>query len=88
MNGSKTIEAPAVELILFVDNEVNKVQYRNGGIGWNLNVKLPILQKCINAHSNQPYWGLSSPYRTDQDLRNPKLYERLQEIRRQVGIDT
>lgn len=63
-------------------------QYRNGGIGWNLNVKLPILQKCINAHSNQPYWELSSPYRTDQDLRNPKLYERLQEIRRQVGIDT
>lgn len=26
MNGSKTIEAPPVELILFVDNEVNKVQ--------------------------------------------------------------
>ena len=49
--------------------------FRNGGIGWNLNVRLSILRKCIEAHSNQPYWDLYSPYYVDQDLRNPKFLE-------------
>ena len=61
--------------------------FRNGGIGWNLNVRLSILRKCIEAHSNQPYWDLYSPYYVDQDLRNPKFSEELKQIKRQMGIE-
>lgn len=60
--------------------------FRNGGIGWNLNVKLPILQKCIETHSNQPYWDLYDPYKVDQDLRNPKFSEEWKQIKLQLGI--
>ncbi len=61
--------------------------FRNGGIGWNLNVKLPILRKCIEAHSNQPYWEMSSPYTVNQDLHNPKFEKELVQIKRQIGME-
>lgn len=60
--------------------------FRNSGIGWSLDVRLPILQKCMEAKSNQPYWELHSPYAVNQDLRNPKFAEALKQIRQQMGI--
>lgn len=68
------------------DKQALYSQYRNGGIGWNLDVSLPILQKCIETGSNQPYWDLYYPYMVEHDLRNPKFHEHLIAIRQQVGI--
>lgn len=61
--------------------------FQNNGIGWNLNVKLSILKKCIEAHSNQPYWDMYYPSMVDQDLRNPKFSEELKQIKLQLGIE-
>ena len=57
------------------------------GIGWDLNVKLSVLQKCIDDGSNQPYWDMYCPYKVEHDLRNPKFRTHLIEIRRQVGLN-
>ena len=61
--------------------------FRNGSIGWDLNLNLPILQRCIEAKSNQPYWDMYYPYAVNQDLRNPKFSEKLTQIRQQMGVD-
>lgn len=49
-------------------------EFRNNGIGWRIDVELPILKKCIELHSNQPYWEQDN-YITNKDLRNPIFYE-------------
>lgn len=71
-----------------LDNE--KVLYKyfeNNGIGWRLDVKLPILQSCIDAKSNQPYWDMYYPGTVNYDLRNPKFSAELKQIRKQMGIE-
>ena len=58
---------------------------RNGAIGWNLSVSLPILTACINKGSN-PYWEMISSYSAEQDLRNPKHKDLLERIKQQMGV--
>ena len=60
--------------------------FRNGGIGWDLELSLPILQRCIDAKSNQPYWDMYYPYAVNHDLRNPKFSKELKQIRQQMGV--
>ena len=60
--------------------------FRNGGIGWDLTVKLPILLECIKDDSNNPYWKMISPYSANVDLRNPKFKDLLKQIKHQMGI--
>ncbi len=60
--------------------------FRNGGIGWDLTVKLPILLECIKQNSNDPYWKMIHPYKANEDLRNPKFKEELKRIKKQMGI--
>lgn len=61
--------------------------YRNGGIGWILHVKLNILKKCIETNSNQPFWDMYYPGIVDADLRNPRFSEKLKQIKRQLRIE-
>lgn len=56
------------------------------GIGWDLDVELPILRECIKKKSNDPYWNMISAWRADQDLRNPKFKKELKQIKKQMGI--
>ena len=60
-------------------------EFRNNGIGWEINVKLPILKKCIELHSNQPYWEQNN-YMTNQDLRNPKFFAEREAVCKQFGV--
>ena len=55
------------------------------GIGWSLNVKLPILLECIDADSNDPYWEKAPIGWTEEDLRNPALSEELKTIKEFVN---
>lgn len=59
--------------------------FRNNGIGFTIDVKLPILKKCIESHSNQPYWDQNS-YITNKDLRNPEFCAELEAVCRQFGV--
>lgn len=60
-------------------------EFRNNGIGWGVNVKLPILKKCIELDSNEPYWEQNN-YLTNTDLRNPKFYKERGAICKQFGV--
>ena len=60
--------------------------FRNGSIGWILNIKLPILLECINSNSNDPYWNMMPTHTTDKDLRNPKFKNELQMVKEQMGL--
>ncbi len=56
--------------------------YGNCGIGFDLhNFSLPILEACIAADSNDPYWALNSPLWMEDDLRNPRNRELHNRIR-------
>lgn len=68
------------------DTEVLDRRFRNNGIGWYLNMNLPVLQKCIETNSNQPYWDLYSPNAVEPDLRNPKYANILRQVKTQMGV--
>lgn len=60
-------------------------EFMNNGIGWGVHVKLPILKKCIELDSNEPYWEQNN-YLTNIDLRNPKFYIERKAICKQFGV--
>ena len=58
----------------------------NNGVGFSLDVKLPILMECIKDNSNEPYWKMVTPYQAERDLRNPKYAQILERVKRQIGV--
>jgi len=61
-------------------------EFKNNGIGFGINVKLPILNKCIELQSNEPYWEQNNTYKTNTDLRNPKFFAEREAICKQFGV--
>lgn len=59
--------------------------FTNNGVGFSLNVKLPILLQCIAQNSNTPYWDQNNRS-VNGDLRNPKFRAELEQICKQFGI--
>ena len=74
----------ADELDLHTDNTLDG--FRNGKIGLDLYISLPMLLECIKAGSNQPFWDMSPPLVSEWDLRNPKYKNELKLIKEQMGI--
>ena len=62
------------------------VDFSNKGIGWDLDITLPILLECIKKKSNEPYWNMIPAWRANQDLRNPKFKKELILVQKQMGI--
>lgn len=60
--------------------------FRNNGVSVNLNLTLDILLECIKENSNNPYWRNYYPGCVDKDLRNPKYIDKLQQVRKQIGL--
>ena len=58
----------------------------NNGIGFHLNVSLPVLLACIQEDSNLPYWNQEQDAPVRQDLRNPKYRSLLEQVRAQFHI--
>ncbi len=59
---------------------------RNNGIGFSLNVDKRILEECIVAGSNAPYWERDAAY-ARSDIRNPKNHLILKEVLGQFGVE-
>jgi hypothetical protein len=74
------------EQALFENEQALFGHFTHNGIGWNLDVKLPILLECIKKKSNEPYWNMIPAWRANEDLRNPKFEEELKKIKKQMGI--
>ena len=60
--------------------------FSHKGVGWDLDITLPILLECIKKESNEPYWNMIPAWRANQDLRNPKFKNELKQIKNQMGI--
>ena len=59
--------------IPFENNKLFSKNFTNNGIGWSLNVNKTIVEECIKAGSNEPFWNAD---RTN-DLRNPAYSKEL-----------
>ena len=73
------------ELDLYNGDAVH--DFSNKGIGFDLDVKLPILRECINKKSNNPYWKMINPNIANYDLRNPRFEKELMQVKKQMGIE-
>ena len=61
-------------------------QFRNNGIGFNLNFSLTVLLQCIEAGSNAPYWAQDNGY-TWGDLRCPRYRAELETVCREFNLE-
>lgn len=59
--------------------------FTKGEIGFGLDFQLSILQACIEAGSNTPYWN-QNHRKIFNDLRNPKFRTELEQICKQFGL--
>lgn len=60
--------------------------YKNNGIGFNLNVDEKIIKKCLEAKSNDPYWQ-EYEYMSKYDLRSPMNKEKLRKLLLEFNLD-
>ena len=61
--------------------------FHMGGIGFNLDVNISVLQECIRQNSNGPYWEKQVKNLFNNDLRNPQYREELERACKQFDID-
>jgi hypothetical protein len=57
------------------------------GIGWSLDVRVPVLEACIRENSNRPFWEQPQWVQNQYDLRNPKLKAEREAVFRQFGLN-
>lgn len=60
--------------------------FRNNGVGFGLDVDRPLLEACIAAGSNAPYWDRDF-YKLKRDLRSPANREAMERVLGQVGLE-
>ena len=60
--------------------------FQNGGISFHPHFTLPVLQACIAAGSNEPFWN-QRWYQVHKDLRDPSCRKELEEVCGQFGIN-
>lgn len=56
--------------------------FTNNAIGFSLNVTKPLVEKCIQAGSNEPFWALNCT----NDLRNPMFAKELTAVLKQMSL--
>jgi hypothetical protein len=57
------------------------------GIGFSMDVRVPVLEACIREGSNRPYWEQPRLYSVQEDLRNPKLKTEREAVFKQFGLN-
>lgn len=60
--------------------------FRNNAVGWGLRVDRRLLETCIAAGSNAPYWERDT-YEVRRDLRSPANRAALALVLRQMGLE-
>ena len=61
--------------------------FTNNSVWRSMPILLRVLQQCIDAHSNAPYWSSYYPACVSDDLRTPQHSDKLRAIRRQFGLN-
>lgn len=60
--------------------------YRNHAIGFNLDVDEKIIETCVKANSNDPYWQ-KYIWRSQEDLRSPMNKEKLKRLLKELNLE-
>lgn len=63
------------------DNELLFTNFINNGINWSLNVNKTLVEECIKAGTNEPFWNACRR----NDLRNPVFSKELALVLKQMG---
>ncbi len=84
--GSFYRELPLEKNQVIFGNRVVPGISRNNGIGFELLTDKRLLESCIAAGSNAPYWERDAGY-AESDIRNPKNREILRAVLLQFGIE-
>ena len=63
-------------------NELLSMDFKNNGVSWSLNVNKTLVEECIQAGTNEPYWKDNCK----NDLRNPIFSQELAFVLNQMGI--
>lgn len=84
--GSLYRELPLEKNQVIFGNRVVPGISRNNGIGFELLTDKRLLESCIAAGSNAPYWERDAGY-AESDIRNPKNREILRAVLLQFGIE-
>lgn len=72
--------------ILREGSELLQRDFRNNGIGFFLGVDKTLVEECIEAGSNEPYWTRDIKNGYSRDLRNPVHRNELEYVCRQMGV--
>ena len=67
-------------------NTVIPGNFRNNGVGFALNINKRILEACIEADSNEPYWNRGDRFHW-QDLQHPEHKSALERVMKQMGME-
>ena len=67
-------------------NEVLKKDFKNNGISYGPRINKTLVQECIKAESNEPFWENEPKVSCTYDLRNPAYEKELEFVRKQMGI--
>ena len=62
-------------------NELLSKDFKNNGIGWSLNINKTLIEECIKAGTNEPFWKADR----GNDLRNPIFSKELAVVLEQMG---
>ena len=63
------------------NNELFSTDFKNNGISYSLNVNKTLVEECIRAGTNEPFWKADR----SNDLRNPIFSKELSVILKQMG---
>lgn len=63
-------------------NELLSTDFKNNGISFSLNVNKTLVEECIKAGTNEPFWKADRR----NDLRNPVFSKELTAILKQMEI--
>ena len=67
-------------------NELLQKDFKKNGISYSLRIDKTLIEECIEAHSNEPYWARQAKREYICDLRNPIYTKELEYVRKQMGV--
>ena len=63
-------------------NELFSKDFKNNGVSWSFHVNKTLVEECIQAGTNEPFWKVSRR----NDLRNPVFANELALVLKQMEI--
>lgn len=67
-------------------NELPAKDFKNNGVSYGFHLNKTIVEDCIRAGSNEPFWASRPKTSHTYDLRNPACEKELQYVLRQMGL--